>query len=220
VNTEITPIRVGTHLGQAWTIMTFAWLGVLMLLVAAWVTPAKRERLLASAGVLTLTMAIWLSWSSHPEARGSVALVADYVHLVAGALWVGGLVAVVLAVLAVGSRPQPERDSIARTSVLKFSKIAVPTVAMVALAGVYLAVRQLPTPSALFSSGYGITLVVKSGVALGALALGGYHRRVVVPRLAVGAPVVTIRRTLTLELGVLLAVLSLAAVLSQTAPPG
>jgi copper transport protein len=104
--------------------------------------------------------------------------------------------------------------------VLKFSKIAVPTVAMVALAGVYLAVRQLPTPSALFSSGYGITLVVKSGVALGALALGGYHRRVVVPRLAAGAPVVTIRRTLTLELGVLLAVLALAAVLSQTAPPG
>jgi putative copper export protein len=34
-----------------------------------------------------------------------------------------------------------------------------------------------------------------------------------------GAPAATIRRTLALELGVLLAVLVLAATLSQTAPP-
>jgi putative copper export protein len=57
-------------------------------------------------------------------------------------------------------------------------------------------------------------------LAAGALTLGGCHRRFVVPRLAAGEPVGTIRRTLTLELGLLLAVLALAAVLSQTAPPG
>src|SRR5205807_3842817 len=49
VSTEIEPIRVGTHLGQAWMVTTFAWLGVLALLVAAWVTPRKREPLLAAA---------------------------------------------------------------------------------------------------------------------------------------------------------------------------
>jgi copper transport protein len=220
VNTEITPIRVGTHLGVAWTVMSFAWLGVLMLLVAAWATPARRERLLAWAGGLTLSMAIWLSWSSHPASRGDLALIADYVHLVAGALWVGGLVAVVLVAFALRALDSPAREALSRRSILRFSRLALPTVVVVALAGLYLALRQLPAPSALVSTGYGLTLLVKSAIALGAIALGAYHRRFVVPRLADGAPVAAVRRTLTLELGVLLAVLVLAAILSQSAPPG
>ncbi len=103
VNTEIEPIRVGTHLGQAWMVTTFAWLGVLTLLVGAWVTPARRERLLGWAGVVALVTAFGISWASHPAARGTPALIADYLHLLAGALWVGGLVA--LAIIAVGARP-------------------------------------------------------------------------------------------------------------------
>lgn len=219
VNSEIEPIRVGTHLGQAWTLTTFAWLGVLALLIGAWVTPRQREPLLAGTGVLALGAALGLSWASHPESRGNLALVADYVHLVAGALWVGGLVALVMIAATTRSLPRPTREAVARACILRFSKLAVPAIAVVALAGLYLALRELPSPSALFSSDYGITLVVKSSVALGALALGGYHRRFVMPRLVAGAPVGTIRRTLTLELGLLLAVLALAAVLSQTAPP-
>jgi copper transport protein len=220
VNSEIEPIRVGTHLGQAWTLTTFTWLGVLTLLVAAWVTPRQRESLLAGTGILALGIALGLSWASHPESHGSLALVADYLHLVAGALWVGGLVALVVIAASTRSLPSATREAVFRTCISRFSKLAVATVALVALAGVYLALRELPGPSALLSSSYGVTLLVKSGVALCALTLGGYHRRFVVPRLAAGAPVATIRRTLTLELGLLLAVLALAAMLSQTVPPG
>ena len=79
--------------------------------------------------------------------------------------------------------------------------------------------RELPAPSDLLTSGYGITLLLKTAVALGALSLGAYHRRVVMPQLSAGAPVAGIRRTLTVELGFLLTVLLLAAVLSQAAPP-
>jgi copper transport protein len=219
VNTEIEPIRVGTHLGQAWMVTTFAWLGVLMLLVAAWVTPAKRERLLASAGVLALLTAFGISWASHPAARGAAALIADYLHLLAGSLWVGGLVA--LVVLAIGARAlsRPAREELLRASLLRLSAIAVPVVVVVGLAGAYLALRELPGPSALVTTGYGVTLLIKSSVAVGAVALGGYHRRFVVPRIASGAPVATIRRTLGLEVGLLVAALALAAILSQTAPP-
>ena len=216
---EIEPIRVDTHLGQAWTLMSFAWLGVLALLVAAWVTPRKRERLFASAGLLSLAIAFGISWASHPASRGTLALVADYAHLLAGALWLGGLVALALVAGAARSVPRAAREAIVRTCILRFSKLALPTVAMVALAGLYLALRALPTPSALLSTGYGITLLIKSAVVLGALALGGYHRSFVVPRLAAGAPVATIRRTLALELGLLLTVFALAAILSQSAPP-
>ena len=218
-NTEIIPIRTATHLGQAWTVMTFAWLGVLALLVGAWVTPRKREPLLASAGLLSLAIAFGISWASHPASHGALGLAADYVHLLAGALWVGGVVS--LAILSGVARPlsRSAREAIFRACVLRFSRLAVPLVVVLGLAGAYLALRELPAPSALLTSGYGLTLLGKTIVAIGALVLGGYHHRSVVPRIAAGAPVANIRRTLALEVSLLLVALALAATLSQTAPP-
>ena len=215
----ILPIRTGTHLGQAWTLMTFAWLGVLALLVQAWVAPRNRERLLATAGFLSLGIAFGISWNSHPASHGALALAADYVHLLAGALWVGALVA--LAIFAGVVRPlaRSAREAIVRACLLRFSRIAVPTVVVLALPGVYLALRQLPAPSSLVTSSYGITLFIKSIVAIAAIAIGAYHHRSVVPRIAAGAPIASIRRTLALEVGLVLLVLVLAATLSQTAPP-
>lgn len=218
-NTAIIPIRVGTHLGQAWTVMTFAWLAVLGLLVGAWVTPLKRERLLATAGLLSLGIAFGISWASHPASRGAFTLLADFVHLLAGALWVGGLVA--LAILAGVVRPlsRSAREGLFRACMVRFSRLAVPIVGVLALAGLFLALRELPGPSALLTSGYGITLLLKSLVFVGALSFAGYHHRTVVPRIAAGAPVADIRRTLALEVSLLFVALALAATLSQTAPP-
>jgi copper transport protein len=219
INAEIIPIRTATHLGQAWTLTTFAWLGVLALLVGAWVTPRRREQLLASAGLLSLAIAFGISWASHPDSHGSLALAADYVHLLAAALWVGGVVA--LAILAGVVRPLPrsDREAIVRACLLRFSRIAVPSVVVLALAGAYLALRELPAPAALLDSNYGITLVIKSIVFIDVLALAAYHNRSVVPRIAAGEPVAAIRQTLTAEVSLLLFALALAAILSQTAPP-
>jgi copper transport protein len=219
VNTEIEPIRVGTHLGQAWMVTTFAWLGVLTLLVAAWVTPAKRERLLGWAGASALGTAFGISWASHAASRGTLALIADYGHLLAGALWVGGLLA--LAIIAIGARPlsTAAREALLRASLLRLSAIAVPVVVVVGLAGAYLALRELPAVSALVTTGFGVTLLIKTGVAMAAVAVGGSHRTLVVPRIASGTPIATIRRTLAFEVGLLATALALAAILSQTAPP-
>jgi putative copper resistance protein D len=73
--------------------------------------------------------------------------------------------------------------------------------------------------SSLITTGYGITLLAKTAVFAAVLGLAGYHHRSVVPRIASGAPVLTIRRTLVLEAGLLLLALALAATLSQIAPP-
>jgi putative copper export protein len=219
VDTLVEPIRAGTHLGQAWTVMTFAWFGVLALLVAAWVTPPRREPLLGAAGLLALAIAFGISWVSHPASRGALALLADYAHLLTGALWVGGLLAVVILAGFARPLPRPAGEEIARTCMVRFSNLAVPVVVLLGAAGMYLALRDLPAPSALISSRYGLTLLLKSGAAVGALGLGGYHRLRVVPRLAAGAPVATIRRTLLLETSLLVLALGFAAVLTQTAPP-
>ncbi len=219
VDALIEPIRTGTHLGQAWTVMTFSWLVVLGLLVAAWTTPREREPLLAAAGVLALAISFDLAWASHPASQGTLALIVDFIHLLAAALWAGGLVAILA--LARSARPLAgsARESIARSCVLRFSQLALPVVLLVGAAGIYLAVRELPAPSDLLTSGYGITLVLKTVVALAALSLGAYHRRLVMPRLRAGGSLAGLRGTLAVELGFLSAVLVLAAVLSQSAPP-
>jgi copper transport protein len=219
INTQIIPIRVGTHLGQAWTLTTFAWLGVLALLVGAWTSPRRREPLLASAGALSLAIAFGISWASHPDSRGTLALLADYVHLLAVALWVGGVVALTILARVARRLSASARDAVLRVCLVRFARLAVPSVGVLALAGAYLALRELPAASALFTSGYGITLLFKSAVFLAALSLAAYHNRTVVPRIAAGAPIAAIRRSLTLEVTFLLVAVALAAVLSQTAPP-
>ncbi len=219
VNTQIIPIRVGTHLGQAFTLTTFAWLGVLALLVGAWATPRRREPLLACAGVASLGIAFGLSWASHSASRGTIALIADYVHLVAGALWAGGLVALLILLGVARPLSRPDREALVLGCLLRFSKLAVIMVGALVLAGAYLAVRELPAPLALITSAFGVTLLLKTVVFAGALALGGLHRRVAVPRISAGAPAATIRRTLAVEASLLLAALFLAAILSQTPPP-
>ena len=219
VNTQIEPIRAGTHLGQAWTLTTFAWFGVLALLVAAWTTPRRRENLLACAGAAALVIAFGISWVSHPASRGSVALIADYVHLLAAALWVGGLIAVAIIATTARSLPDSAHRTIAQTSLIRFSQLALPAVAVVGVVGLYLALRELPAPSALLGSSYGVILLIKGAVVVAALAVAGYHRRLLVPQVANGRPVASMRRTLALEIGLLLIALVLAASLSHTPPP-
>ncbi len=219
INTEIIPIRVGTHLGQAWTLTTFAWLGVLALLTAAWVNPRRREPLLAAAGACSLLIAFGISWASHPASQGTLPLAADYLHLVAGAVWVGGVLA--LAMLAGAGRPlaRGSRNALLRASFVRFSNVAAPAVLVLALGGLYMALRELPSTSSLVTSGYGVLLLVKTSVFLAVLVVAAYHRGRVVPRIASGAPVTGLRRTLTVEVGLLVVAVALAAILSQTAPP-
>jgi copper transport protein len=219
VDTEIEPIRVQTHLGQAWMLMTFAWFAVLALLVAAWTTPRIRERLMTVAGLGTLVIAFGLSWASHPASRGWAALVADYLHLVAAALWVGGLLGLAILAWRARAAPRTTREAIVRRCLVRFARLAAPAVAVVAVAGVFLATNELPAVSDLVSTGYGRALLGKSAVAVAALGLAGYHRFLVVPRVAVGASLAGIRRTILVEVGLLVVVLVLAAVLTQAAPP-
>lgn len=219
INTQIIPIRVGTHLGQAWTLTTFAWLGVLTLLVGAWVSPRRREPLLTGAGILSLLIAFGISWASHPASRGTLALAADYVHLVAGALWVGALVALAVLIAVMRRASGESREALMRACLERFSRLAGPMVLVLAVAGGYVALRQLAGLSSLLNTGYGVTLLVKTVVFAGALVVAGYHRQSVVPRISAGAPVESLRRTLALEIGLLLTALALAATLSQTAPP-
>ena len=170
----------------------------------AWTYPRRREPLLAAAGLLSLAIAFGLSWASHPASGGTLLLAADYAHLLAVALWVGGLVALVMLAGAARRRAPADREALFRACLVRFSTLAAPLVLLLAAAGLYLAVRELPSLSAIVDSRYGLLLVAKTATFAVAIALAGYHRRSVVPRVEAGADAASVRRTLAIEAGILL----------------
>jgi copper transport protein len=100
---------------------------------------------------------------------------AVFVHGVAVAFWVGAL-----APLIALAR---KRDGTVLSVLLRFSRIAVPVVAVLALTGIGLAIVQLESFGALIGTRYGIILLVKLTLVAILLGLAALSRYVVTPAL-------------------------------------
>src|SRR5439155_1741644 len=124
--------------------------------------------LLWPAFVLGLGFASGLSLSGHSavDAGSSwVSELADWIHLSAASLWVGGLIQLVAVVW-------PAAPELRRTAFLRFSRFATVLVGLLLAAGVYLSVVRLPRLADLWSTGYGRVLLVKLGLVSVALLWG------------------------------------------------
>jgi copper transport protein len=212
---DLSPIANGTRFGTAFIAMTLGFALVTALLFLAWLT--DRAVLLVPALVLGVGFASGLSLSGHSAAdAGSSRLseLADWVHLCAACIWIGGLLQLALVVL-------PLAPELRRAAFLSFSRVATVLVALLLLAGTYLSVLRLPHLHDLWSTGYGHVLLVKLGLVALALAWGGLHRLIAVPEIARGGDQLFARlpRSLLGESMAGMAVLLAAAVLVDSKPP-
>jgi copper transport protein len=209
---DLTPIAEGTRFGKAFVVMTlgFAWLAGLLFF--AWLT--DRRTLLWPALAIGLVLASGLSLSGHSAAdRGSSCLsqLADWVHLSAATLWVGGVIQLALCVW-------PLAPELRRSVFVRFARLAPVLITLIVCAGVYLSILRLPHLHDLWTQDYGRVLLVKLGLVTAALAWGGFHHFVVRPRLAAGGGG-WVRRSLLGESVVATAILLLAAILVDSKPP-
>lgn len=141
----------------------------------------------------------------------------DVVHLLAAAVWLGGIAALVLAF-----RSRLGADVLARL-VVRFSGLAVGAVLAVAVAGIGMAWIVLPSPGDLWGTGYGLALVTKTLFVVPVVALGGYNRRRLVPVMALrnsapDASTQRLGRIVLVELALLLAVVGVTSVLVTRSP--
>jgi copper transport protein len=213
---DLSPLAEGTRFGIAFIVMTLGFALVAAILFMAWLT--ERPVLLWPALVFGLALCSGLSLSGHSAVEaGSTWLteLADWVHLSAACIWVGGLVQLAFVVW-------PAAPELRREVFLRFSQLAGALVGLLVLAGVYLAYVRLPEASDLWQERYGQVLLLKSGLVGLALAWGALHHFVVRPALlrGRGAGSRTISRSLVGESAVAMAVLLLAAVLVNANPPG
>ncbi len=209
---DLSPIAQ-TRFGVAFIAMTLGYALVAALLFLAWLT--DRLVLLWPAFLVALGFASGLSLSGHSAADAGSSWkseLADWAHLSAACLWIGGLVQLAFVVW-------PLVPEARRAALLAFSRLATVCVGVLLLAGVYLSILRLPQLSDLWSSGYGQVLLVKIGLVCLAFAWGGLHKLVVVPRVARGVVDGRVRRSLAGESMVGMAVLLVAAVLVNASPP-
>ncbi|WP_062527482.1 copper resistance CopC/CopD family protein [Demequina rhizosphaerae] len=164
---------------------TFAWVlglqaaGALLLLVGARRTVAGSW--LAVGGVLVAGAGHVLGGHSNTAEPRWLVLTADIAHLVAAAVWVGGVVALV-AVLRRRAREGRALD--AGPMAWRFGVVAAASFVVVGIAGVVLAWEILEELSDLWTSTWGIVLLVKVGLVAVVAAIGAYTHFRVVPRLA------------------------------------
>ncbi|MFD9330002.1 copper resistance CopC/CopD family protein [Streptomyces sp. NPDC060065] len=147
---------------------------VLLGAVAFYPVRARERRRVVGAlgGLLALGLAVTWAAAEHASAgiQVPVAMVSSVLHLLAMAVWLGGLTALLTALY----RPA---ELVPAAVVTRFSRLALTSVAVLAVTGVYQSWRGLGSWDALTSTSYGRILVVKLCAVLLLLAGAGYSRR-------------------------------------------
>ena len=210
---DLSPIT-RTRFGTAFVAMTLGFALVAALVFLSWLT--DREVLLWPAFFVGLAFASGLSLSGHSAADAGSSWkseLADWAHLSAAILWIGGLVQLVAVVW-------PLLPDARRATFLAFSRLATVCVGVLLLAGVYLAILRLPQVSDLWTTGYGHVLLIKISLVALAFAWGGLHKLRAVPVVAGDGAVPRLRASIAGESMVGMIVLLVAAILVNSNPPG
>ena len=148
-----------------------------------------------------------------------LAVLAHGLHVVGAGGWLGGLLVVVIAGLPVALRQPEGRGHAAAALINAFSPTALFFAGLVVATGVFSAWLHVGALSALWTTGYGRTLLLKLAVLSIVFATGAYNWLRVRPALGDPAAADHLRRSAAVELTVTLLVLAVTAVLVATPLP-
>ena len=177
-----------TNWGRLWVWRAILIFGAGAALFAAWRRGgADGWTTLAPIAALGAAALLTISLTSHAAATPGVrveALVNDFVHLIAAAVWTGGLFALALAVSVVFRRADggAERRAALAAMAARFSALAGASVAALILTGAFGAWAQVTIPQAL-ATPYGAALRAKLAILALLLAIAVANLVYVRPRL-------------------------------------
>lgn len=161
---------------------------VVLLVLLAGVLAARRPRAAALPAALALG-AVAASGHASSASPRLPSVVVDWVHLLAGAVWVGGIALVVLVWWPALRRSGAEgRLAVARRVLPAFGRVALPAFIVVVGTGIVSSVVQLGHVSALWQTSYGRVLLVKLGLVAAIAAASYLHAVRLRPRLLAANP--------------------------------
>ena len=200
---------LGTAVVERIIALVVAGVGVVVAVAAP---PMARRLGVAIAGG-GAAVSMWIDVAaSHAGAQAPVAanLLAQWVHIVAAGVWIGGLAMLLLAI-----RGQP--SEVRGRAVRRFSSTAGIAIVVVALTGTFRAVIEIGSVAQLFGSAFGVLVLIKVVLLLVLAGLGAINRYVNVPRAF--AELRGLRKVASTEVVIGAAVVLAAAALVNVAPP-
>jgi copper transport protein len=181
----------------------------------------RRLLLLGAAAGGAMLLEVMAGHAATPSPLRPLNLLAQWLHLLAVGVWAGGLVWLLAGLLG-GDRP-PRTEA-----VLRFSRLALPVVAVIAVTGAARAVDLSGGVRGLLDTGFGRILDLKALLFAGLLLLAAMNRYRIVPALAAGraraddaggGALQALRNSVGGEVALVACVLLASAVLTQL-PPG
>ena len=160
---------------------------------------------LAFAAGLALLPVPTLAGHALDRGRPGYEPLVDFLHVAAASFWVGGLVALGLALSSSGDRAPLVR---------RFSNVAFVSVLVLAATGVLRALVELRSVGQLWSTGYGQLLIVKTVLLALLAAIGWVNRYRLVPRLSFDR----LRRNVAVELTLFAVLIAAVALLTDLRP--
>ncbi len=176
----------------------------------------------AVASVVAIVLAVTPALGGHAAASPrftSLMIIADFLHVLGGASWLGSL----LAVMAIGvpialAVEGTEKWSYVESLVEAFSPFALVSAAIVLASGVFASWIHLERLPALWQTSYGQTLIVKLFLVAATLGIGAYNFKRVQPELSTERGTWRLRRSAALELGVGFLILLVTGLLTGISP--
>ncbi|MCB1273015.1 MAG: bifunctional copper resistance protein CopD/cytochrome c oxidase assembly protein [Leucobacter sp.] len=211
----------GAGLGQFITEFELGQLWLFELLLAAATTVlcfAVRDRrwvLLALVGALATTIPLAQQGHAAGAAGHAQAVNSLLIHLLGASVWLGGLVALV-ALVAVARGLDRARLQLL---VLRYSTLALLAFIGVAASGIVSAWLRIGSFDALFGTGYGVIVLLKSGALVLLGAFGAAWRVRTIPKLTAPNGARVFAWLVVAELAVMGAASGFAAALGRTATP-
>jgi copper transport protein len=185
----------------------------------------------AAGGVLVVALLATPGLAGHAGTTEPVALnvAADVLHMVAAAMWMGGLLLLIRGAFPATRDLTPDARARALAPVVaRFSDLAVIAVAALVGSGVVRAWTEVRALRALVDSSYGIALLLKVATFLPILALGFINNRWTKPRIVravaegdpadAGGPLRRLRRLVGVEITLGAVVIAVTALLVNLPP--
>src|SRR6266404_884130 len=197
-----------TWFGQAWILQGSALVAAIAVFVV-WRAPGAG----AILGFASLA-ALPLSGHIIADASGTIAELANVLHVVLAGMWFGGVASLVtlhwVARTTTGDVLVPVLS--------KFSKFALPAMLLVLASGCVLSSVTVNRWAALFATRYGAMLLLKLAAVTCVLVAAAVVRQRLLPEAVVGGSTGSLVRALDIELLLAAALVLLAGILSQTTP--
>jgi len=199
---------IETEVGRTWLLTTIAGaaLTVLAFAVRGW-TASFMVAILAVATLVPMAT----QGHSGEEANHTSAVMALALHIIGAAVWLGGLVLLVVI------RPLVSRDVIA-AALARYSSVALAAFIVVAIAGTVRAAIGVGSWGAL-ASPYGVIVLVKAVALVSIGVLGALYRRRLIGRMDGDAASRRFWSLIVLELMFMGVASGAAAALARTPPP-